>query len=138
MKNFAKITSNYSKYVSWLESIFLKEKYYLKFSIISFFNINLPWIDEHLCARTTLYRVTQKGWDLSDNCTGIFTCTKEYEIEGRYTNDAARPTIWFYMICRRYSIWIRNICLMYKYRVNNNLFWIFLMQIELVPSAKHI
>ena len=46
------------------------------------------------------------------------------------TNDAACPTIWLYMLCRRYSIWIRNICLMYKYRVYNNLFWIFLIQME--------
>ena len=28
--------------------------------------------------------------------------------------DAVRPTIWLYMLCRRYSIWIRSICLMYK------------------------
>ena len=25
------------------------------------------------------------------------------------TTDAARPTIWWCMLCRRYSIWIRNI-----------------------------
>ena len=47
-----------------------------------------------------------------------------------YTIDAARPTIWLYMLCRRYSDWIRNICLMYKYHVYNNLFWIFLIQME--------
>ena len=46
-------------------------------------------------------------------------------IQGNIT-DAARPTIWLYMLCRRYSIWIRSICLMYNYRVYNNLFWIFL------------
>ena len=44
------------------------------------------------------------------------------------TADAARPTLWLYMLCRRYSICIRNICLLYNYRVYNNLFWIFLIQ----------
>ena len=34
------------------------------------------------------------------------------------------------MLCRRYFIWIRNICLMWNYRVYNNLFWIFLIQME--------
>ena len=34
------------------------------------------------------------------------------------------------MLCRRHSICIRNICLMYNYRVYNNLFWIFLIQME--------
>ena len=29
------------------------------------------------------------------------------------TTDAARPTIWLCMLCRRYFICIRNICLMY-------------------------
>ena len=33
------------------------------------------------------------------------------------------------MLCRRFFIWIRNICLMYNYRVYNNLFWIFHIQI---------
>ena len=42
----------------------------------------------------------------------------------------ARPTIWLYMLCRRYFIWIRNIWLMYNYRVYNNLFWIFLIQMD--------
>ena len=46
------------------------------------------------------------------------------------TTDAARPTIWLYMLCRRYFIWIRNICLIY-----NNLFWICLIQME-HPSKK--
>ena len=59
----------------------------------------------------------------------------EYEID---TTNAARTTIWLiYMLCRRYSIWIRNICLMYNYSVYNNLFWIFLIQME-YPSAKHV
>ena len=34
---------------------------------------------------------------------------------------AARPTIWLYILCRRYFIWIRYICLIY-----NNLFYFFL------------
>ena len=46
------------------------------------------------------------------------------------TTDPARPTIWLNMLCRRYSIFIRNICLMYNYRVYNNLFWIFLIQMK--------
>ena len=32
--------------------------------------------------------------------------------------DSARPTISLFMLCRRYSIIIRNICLMYNYRVH--------------------
>jgi len=32
--------------------------------------------------------------------------------------DPAHPIIWLYMLCRRFLIWIRNICLMYKYRVH--------------------
>ena len=55
--------------------------------------------------------------------------TKEYGIEGRY-NWRGHPTIWLYMLCRQYSIGIRNICLIYNYRVYNNLFWIFLLQME--------
>ena len=46
------------------------------------------------------------------------------------TTDPARPTIWLNMLSRRYSIFIRNICLMYNYRVYNNLFWIFLIQMK--------
>ena len=45
--------------------------------------------------------------------------------------------LWLYMLCRWYFIWIQNICLMFNYRVYNNLFWIlFLIQME-YPSAKH-
>ena len=54
--------------------------------------------------------------------------TKEYGIEGRYR--CGPPYHMILHVCRRYSIWIRNICLMYKNRVYNNLFWIFLIQME--------
>ena len=54
--------------------------------------------------------------------------TKEYEIEGRYK--WCGPPYQIIMLCRRYSIWIRNICLMYIYCVYNNLYWIFLPQME--------
>ena len=52
------------------------------------------------------------------------------------TTDAVRLTIWIYMLCRRFFICLRNICLMYNYRIYNNLFWIFLIHMEF-PSAKH-
>ena len=50
-----------------------------------------------------------------------------------------RPTLPYYDTCFAdgYSIWIRNICPMYRYRVYNNLFWIFLLQMEYL-SLIHI
>ena len=61
------------------------------------------------CLNSILYRENQGVWN---------------------RRDAVRPTIWLYMLCRRYFIWIRNICLMYNYRVYNNIFWMFLTQME--------
>ena len=46
---------------------------------------------------------------------------KEYGIDGR-TTDAARPIIWLYMLCRRYSICIRNIQYMLLYIVSDKYF----------------
>jgi len=49
-------------------------------------------------------------------------------IPAKYWNkpnlDAARPTIWLNILCKWYSICIRNFCLTYNYRVYNNLYWI--------------
>ena len=56
---------------------------------------------------------------LGNKCTAwllfvdIHPRSMKYKGEGI---DPARPTILFYMLCRRYFIWIRNICLMYKCR----------------------
>jgi len=52
----------------------------------------------------------------------------------RNRRDAVRPTIWLYMLCRQYFIWIKKFCLMWNYRVY--LFWIFHIQME-YPYAKH-
>ena len=50
--------------------------------------------------------------------------TRSMELRGN-TTDAASPTILLlYMLCRR------HFCLMYNYRVHNNRFWIFLIQME--------
>ena len=51
----------------------------------------------------------------SDPKTNDSTQTKKYKGE---VIDQGCPTIWLYMLCRRYFIWIRNICLMYKNRVH--------------------
>ena len=66
--------------------------------------------------------------DFSSDMARESNVTKEYEIEGRY--NWRGPPYQMIMLCRRYSIWIRNICLMYNYHVHNNLFWIFHIQME--------
>ena len=48
--------------------------------------------------------------------------SKDFGIEGRYNWRG----VWLYVFCRRYSIWIRDICLMYNYCVHNNLMNIFI------------
>ena len=81
-------------------------------------------IGNEICNETYWGFLADSGYAYLQNSQehGVF---KKYEIEGRLV----RPALPF-MLFRRYSIWIRNICLMYNYRVYNNLFWIFLIQME--------
>ena len=54
--------------------------------------------------------------------------TKEYELE--LTQPSLLYDYTIYMLCRRCSIFKRNICLMYNYRLYDNIFWIFLIPTE--------
>ena len=65
-------------------------------------------------------------------------CFREKRIEGRYNWRGSPFTRWLYMLCRRYSICIRNIYLMYNYRVYNKLFILNISYTNGVPSAKHV
>ena len=59
------------------------------------------------------------------------SCMKVQEVWTRYNwRGPTYVSKWLYMLFRRFSICIRNICLMYNYRVYNNLFWIVLTQME--------
>ena len=62
--------------------------------------------------------------------------TKDYGIEGRYKWRGPSYHMIIYMLCRRYSIWVRNVCLVYKYRIYITYSEYFLFKWSTVCKAK--
>ena len=107
----------------------------LVFSEVSSFKVNSV-LDEHKIIKCVFNALSSLHCHFLWNTHGHLTT--EYEIERRWRGPLyhmIRSTIWLYMLWKWYFIWKRS--LMYNNRAYNNLFWIFLIQME-YPSEKHV